>query len=95
MTKLATRESGDALPIPPEVVGRLKFAASPTFAVMAGVSAVSSAGMATCAVVSPPMPINEMALMYLLMSLFHLSPWLQFLSRRRAPHRAITQTEGD
>jgi len=67
-------------------------AATPTFALMAGISAVSPSGMAICSAASPWVPFNDMALMYLLMSLFHLSPWLKVLSRRR--HQA-TQTEGD
>jgi hypothetical protein len=62
---------------------------------MAWISAVGSPGMTMCYAASPFVPINEMALMYLLMSFFHLSPWLRFLSRRReAPHHAITQMQG-
>lgn len=72
--------------------GRLPLAATPTFALMAGISAVSQSGMAICSSASPWVPFSDMALMYLLMSLFHLSPWLKALSRRR--HQA-TQTEGD
>jgi hypothetical protein len=69
------------------VAGRLGFAATPTFALMAWISAVSSPGMTMCSVASPLVPINDMALMYLLMSLFHLSPWLKLLSHRFAtPH---------
>jgi len=69
------------------LAGRLKFAASPIFALMAGVSVLSSPGMPICSAASFVFPVNEMALMYLLMSLFHLSPWLRFRSHRRAAAR--------
>lgn len=78
-----------------DVPGWLGFAAAPTFALMAGISSVGAPGMSTCYAASPFVPINEMGLMYLLMSFFHLSPWLRFLSRRRAaPHHAIIQMQG-
>lgn len=74
----------------------LGLAAAPTFALMAGISAAGSPGTMMCSAVPTFVPINDMALMYLLMSLFHVSPWLKFLSgrlqRRNAP---TTQTEGD
>ncbi|WP_026792114.1 hypothetical protein [Pleomorphomonas oryzae] len=69
-----------------EGAGWLGLAATPTFAVMAWVTALGPPGMCTAA--PPWMPVNDMALMYLLMSLFHLSPWLRVLSHRlAAPHR--------
>jgi hypothetical protein len=68
--------------------GWLGFGATPTFALMAGISTVSSPGMTMCSVALPFVPINDMALMYLLMSVFHLSPWLKLLST--GPHRRIT-----
>ena len=95
MTNLATTGSQDAL-LKPDVgvARRLGLAAAPTFALMAGISAASSQGI--CSADTPFMPLNEMALMYLLMSLFHLSPWLKFLSHRRAAsHQAIAQMQGD
>lgn len=61
------------------VSGWLVLAASPAFASMAWISANDmQAGI--CA--SPPgtLPISGMAFMYLLMSLFHLSPWLKLAS---------------
>lgn len=71
-------------------------AAAPTFALMAWVSAVGSPGMSTCSATPAFMPLNDMALMYLLMSLFQLAPWLKLLSAR-SQHRntPITQAEGD
>ena len=85
MSGLATKRNDDALLKP--VVGAvdwLGFAAAPTFALMAGVSAVSSSGTTICSVAWLSPPLNEMVPMYLLMSLFHLSPWLKFLSHRRS-----------
>lgn len=35
-----------------------------------------------CSAASLFMPINDMALMYLLMSLFYVSPWLKLFSAR-------------
>ena len=57
----------------------LCLAASPTFLAMAAVSAGDAARMPLC--ITGPLPIDGMALMYLLMGLFHLSPWLH-LARR-------------
>ena len=37
-------------------------------------------------------PLSGMAPMYLLMSAFHASPWLELISRRR---RLSTEREGD
>ncbi|MCR6673104.1 hypothetical protein [Devosia ginsengisoli] len=62
--------------------GWLRFAAAPTFALMGGISAVSSPGMIICTSAMPWSPINDMALMYLLMAIFHLSPWLTLVSAR-------------
>lgn len=97
MTSVATTDSGNALLKPTAgIAGGLGLAAAPTFALMAGISAFGSPDTAMCSPVSPLVPINQMALMYLLMSLFHLSPWLRFLPRRRAAsRRAITQMQGD
>ncbi|MBL0937108.1 MAG: hypothetical protein IBJ07_20405 [Rhizobiaceae bacterium] len=74
----------------------LGLAAAPTFAVMACFSAVGTAGMSMCSAASAFMPIDDMALMYALMSLFHLSPWMKLVSARsQRPNIPPTQTEGD
>lgn len=79
-----------------DMAGWLGLAAAPTFAVMAGISAAGSPAMAMCSAVSTFVPINDMALMYLLMSLFHSSAWLKFLSARLQRRNLPTpQTEGD
>ena len=78
----------------PAVAGRLGFAAAPIFALMAGISAAGSPGMTMCS--ATIVPINDMALMYLLMSFFHLPPWLKLLSARsQRRNNPVTRTEGD
>lgn len=64
----------------------LGLAASPTFALMAWVSANDMQTM-LCASAPDITPIGGMAFMYLLMSFFHLSPWLKLapaFKRQRA-----------
>lgn len=70
----------------------LSFAASPLFAVMAAISA-NSPGSIICSPVSALLGIDSMVLMYLLMGLIHLPPWLKLLSNRLASRNH--QTEGD
>jgi hypothetical protein len=59
----------------------LRLAAAPTFAVMAAVTAVLDAktGVAMCG--PTPTPGSGMVVMYLLMSAFHLGPWLRRAAR--------------
>ena len=97
MTRFAATGKADSLPGPAvEVAGWLRLAAAPTFALMAWIFAVGSPGLTMCSAAAAIVPINDMALMYLLMSLFHVSPWLKLLSAR-SQHRntPVTQTEGD
>ncbi|MBC2887155.1 hypothetical protein H7Q97_17370 [Ochrobactrum sp. CM-21-5] len=73
----------------------LGLAASPAFALMAWVSANDTQGT-LCASTSGILPIGGMAFMYLLMSFFHLSPWLKLasaLSRQRT--QPPSQIQGD
>jgi hypothetical protein len=58
----------------------LALAASPTFALMAWISANDPPSMAFCSSGSDFLPLDGMTVMYLLMSLFHLSPWLKLAS---------------
>jgi hypothetical protein len=58
----------------------LALAASPTFALMAWIAANDPPSMAFCASGSSFLPLDGMTVMYLLMSLFHLSPWLKLAS---------------
>jgi hypothetical protein len=91
------RQLTDRLSRPPrDLIGGLGLAAAPTFALMAWISAGGSPGMTMCSAASTFVPINDMALMYVLMSLFHLSPWMKLLSARsQRPNTPVTQTEGD
>lgn len=70
----------------------LGLAASPTFALMAWISAIDAPEIPICSSGT----FGGMAWMYLLMSLFHLSPWLKLASSLARPltHLA-TQSEGD
>ena len=63
-----------------DVSGMLRLAAAPTFLLMGAISAFSAPGMIICTATMPWSPIGDMALMYLLMGAFHLSPWLKLLS---------------
>ncbi|HUB13032.1 MAG TPA: hypothetical protein VMB34_13855 [Acetobacteraceae bacterium] len=67
---------------PRGATGWLALAASPTFALMALVAANDAAAMPYCSAASGLLPIGGMTAMYLLMSLFHLSPWLRLASGR-------------
>jgi hypothetical protein len=60
----------------------LHLAAAPTFAAMALATALDASPMATmCG--GDGWSLGGMAPMYLLMSAFHLGPWLETASRRR------------
>ncbi len=60
----------------------LGLAAAPTFALMAWVAAADAPRIPICSSTSGVLPVDAMAWMYLLMSLFHLPPWLKRASRR-------------
>ena len=64
----------------------LCLAAAPTFAIMALVTAVRGGAPHDlfCAAVQDASPLSSMAWMYLLMSAFHLAPWLKLISNRRS-----------
>lgn len=71
MTTLSTAGTSGA-------AGWLTLAATPGFAFMAG---ITSTDMNALCLSDPGMlPMNGMTTMYLLMSLFHLPPWLRLLS---------------
>jgi hypothetical protein len=65
-----------------DAAGWISLAGSPTFALMAWLAASDAPPMAICASTSDMLSINGMAWMYLLMSLFHVSPWLKLASGR-------------
>lgn len=62
--------------------GWLRLAAAPTFALMAWLTAADAAHNPICAQGAGPLAIGGMAWMYLLMSLFHIPPWLALTARR-------------
>jgi hypothetical protein len=65
---------------PSTIAGPLALAAAPSFALMAVLSGLSVP--ATPCMASPALlPIDGMTAMYLLMSLFHLPPWLKLAGR--------------
>ncbi|TCL71353.1 hypothetical protein [Rhizobium sp. BK251] len=63
----------------------LCLAAAPTFAIMGLLSANGGADM-ICSSMPDAFPLDGMAAMYLLMSAFHLPPWLRLFSHR-SPYR--------
>ena len=78
-----TRGDGESIVAAPAVASFLHLAASPTFVLMALSTFVLDSGGqgALCAAVGGA-GFNGMVPMYLLMAVFHLAPWLKFLSRR-------------
>jgi hypothetical protein len=67
------------------VTGWLGLAAAPTFAIMALLTGVWDSGQMAmmCSTAPDASPLSGMAAMYLLMSAFHLPPWLKLISRQR------------
>lgn len=68
----------------------LAFAAAPTFAVMAALAGIPGGGPADplCAAAHGASAPGGMMPMYLLMSAFHLAPWLRLLARRGGARRS-------
>ena len=59
----------------------LCLAATPSFAIMALLSGISSAGLpGICGTMHSSSPLGGMTGMYLLMSAFHSTPWLHLLT---------------
>lgn len=58
----------------------LCLAAAPTFAVMALLSCLQGGDAAMLCMGANASPLTGMAAMYLLMSAFHLAPWLRVIS---------------
>jgi hypothetical protein len=63
----------------------LSLAAAPTFALMAMATGAFGGGQPQmfCSAMPGASPLSGMVPMYLLMSAFHLAPWLRLISRRR------------
>lgn len=74
---------GDA----PALITWLRLAATPTFAAMALLTAIADKGaMAMLCSAGRGFPLNGMAPMYLLMGLFHSTPWLKLIAGCRRWH---------
>jgi len=76
-------ESGNAAAL--GAAGWLSLAAAPTFALMALLTDVLGGGPPAmlCSAAQDASPLSGMVPMYLLMSAFHLAPWLKLISSRR------------
>jgi hypothetical protein len=72
----------------------LSLAAAPTFAIMALLTVVLGGQPdALCAALQGTSPLSGMVPMYLLMSAFHLAPWLKLIRDQRAgAHALIRET---
>jgi len=81
-------ESGHAGAL--RAVDWLRLAAAPTFAIMALLTAAHSGGQPDilCSAAAHTSPLSGMTQMYLLMSAFHLAPWLKLVSSRRSGARS-------
>jgi hypothetical protein len=62
----------------------LSLAAAPTFAVMALLTVFGVGSPDALCSMAGASPLGGMVPMYLLMSAFHLAPWLKLISRRRS-----------
>jgi hypothetical protein len=67
----------------PGAAGWLGLAAAPTYAVMALLTGVTGGENMMCLAAHGASPLSGMVPMYMLMSAFHLAPWLKLISRRR------------
>ena len=64
--------------------GWLHLAATPTFALMALVTAMSGAEADVLCSAMGASPLAGMVPMYLLMSVFHAAPWIRLVAGRRS-----------
>jgi hypothetical protein len=77
-----TGRRGDAAAL--GTAGWLGLAAAPTFAVMAVLSGLSGGADMMCPAADGVSVLSGMVPMYVLMSAFHVVPWLKLISRRRS-----------
>lgn len=59
----------------------LRLAAAPAFSVLAGLSLVYPSAGSVCISTPSALPFHDMGLMYLLMGMVHLPPWLMLIGR--------------
>ncbi len=69
---------------PMQIADWLSLAAAPTFAVMAAFGAAAGDADMICSAGGAPL-IDNMSVMYLMMSAFHLPTWLRLISRPHLP----------
>jgi len=71
------------------IAKRATFAAAPTFAIMALLTAVLGGGPQDllCSAAHGASPLSGMIPMYVLMSAFHAKPWLKLIALRRSGAR--------
>jgi hypothetical protein len=62
---------------------RLHFAAAPTFALMAVLTALHESPIDNICSAASAGSLNGMVIMYVLMSVFHVAPWLKLIFRAR------------
>lgn len=85
-----TGSGGEAAP---RMTGWLGLAAAPTFALMGLWTALFGAHSdAVCMAMGDSSPMSGMTLMYLLMSLFHSSPWTRLIASRMSGWKPGTRT---
>ncbi|MGJ4916400.1 hypothetical protein ACQR10_18510 [Bradyrhizobium sp. HKCCYLRH2060] len=67
----------------PDIANGLRYAAAPTFALMAVLNAMARDGRSDviCSAMPAGAPLGDMTVMYLLMSAFHLVPWVRRMRR--------------
>jgi hypothetical protein len=98
-TSLAANDRSAVFPRARDVPGWLALAAAPTYALMAWIAANAAPPIVLCASHSGLMPISGMTAMYVLMSFFHVSPWLKLASRQAwaspSPVTPSTIAQGD
>ncbi|TPK35020.1 hypothetical protein [Mesorhizobium sp. B2-5-3] len=88
----------DALPCPDQDAARLGIAdwlglaAAPTFALMALLAGIFGGDEAMLCM-GTSSPLTGMPAMYLLMSAFHLAPWLRVISNRQAGREKAKRLE--
>jgi hypothetical protein len=87
-----TGGGGFAAPDPP---GALALAAAPTFAAMALWTALASGPSDMICTSSPGVfSLNGMTIMYALMSIFHVPPWVRLLRSRTGGRHVLDQRAG-
>ena len=64
------------------IAGWLSFAATPAFGIMAVYTGLFGRTEMICSAMPDALPLNGMALMYVLMSIFHATPWVKLAARR-------------